>query len=179
MPRYVAFLRGINLGKRRLPMNQLQALFQQLKFSAVETFIASGNVLFTSAQADAAALETKIAAHLEKSLGYDVDTFVRTAEETVQIARAKIFPEDGQDGITLHAVLLHAPLTPEVARRLMAVRTETDEFRVVGCEYYWLCRIRTSDSKVWTRPEVKALKLPNGTMRNLTSLRKLVAKHLE
>ena len=69
-------------------------------------------------------------------------------------------------------------LPRETARKLAAVRTETDEFRVVGREYYWLCRIRTSDSKVWTLPEIKALRLPTATMRNMTSLRKLIAKHL-
>ena len=46
MPRYVAFLRGINLGKRRPPMSELKRLFEELGFTNVATFIASGNVLF-------------------------------------------------------------------------------------------------------------------------------------
>jgi uncharacterized protein (DUF1697 family) len=45
LQRYIAFLRGINLGKRRLPMSQLKALFEELGFREVETFIASGNVV--------------------------------------------------------------------------------------------------------------------------------------
>ncbi len=48
MPRYIAFLRGINLGKRRLPMSQLRSSFEELGFSDVKTFIASGNVVFSS-----------------------------------------------------------------------------------------------------------------------------------
>ena len=66
-----------------------------------------------------------------------------------------------------------------MARRFAAVRTDTDEFRVVGREYYWLCRGRISDSKVWSRPEVKALRFPSSTMRNIKSLRKLIAKHID
>jgi hypothetical protein len=58
------------------------------------------------------------------------------------------------------------------------VRTASDEFRVTGREYYWLCRTLTHESKVWTLPEIKALNLPTATMRNLTSIRKLIAKHL-
>jgi uncharacterized protein (DUF1697 family) len=177
MQRYIAFLRGMNLGKRRLPMSRLKALFGELGFNEVETFIASGNVVFSSKARDTSRLESQIAGHLETSLGYEVDTFVRTAEEVARIGRAKIFPEDGREGITIHVGLFQQKLTPEIARKLAAVRTDLDEFRVTGREYYWLCRSRmSSESKVWTLPEIKALRLPTSTMRNLSSIRKLVAK---
>src|SRR5450755_4384366 len=97
--RYIAFLRGMNLGKRRLPMSRLKELFEELGFGGVETFIASGNVLFSSKVTDTQALELKIARHLEAALGYAVDTFVRTAKEVAAIGGAKIFPEDGNEGI--------------------------------------------------------------------------------
>ncbi len=174
MPRYIAFLRGINLGKRRLPMSRLVSLFEELGFDEVATFIASGNVLFSSREKNPSRVEVRIARQLEESLGYPVATFVRTAEEVVAIGRAEIFREEA----AVHVGFLHAALAPEVARKLAAVETATDEFRVRGREYYWLCRGRISDSKVWTLPEIKALRLPSSSMRNLTSLRKLVAKHL-
>ena len=178
MQRYIAFLRGINLGKRRPPMSQLKALFEELGFDAVETFIASGNVLFSSKPRAGSQLESRIARHLEASLGYAVDTFVRTAEEVAAIARTKVFPEEGKEGITIHVGFWHEPLAPAVARKLAAVRTPEDELRVEGREYYWLCRVRTNESKVWSLPEIKALRLPSSSMRNLTSIRKLVAKHI-
>jgi len=179
MQRYIAFLRGINLGKRRLAMSRLKALFEELGFAEVDTFIASGNVLFSAKVTDASKLESRIAKHLEASLGYGVDTFVRTTEEVAKVGSARIFPEDGQGEIIIHVGFLQVALPKETARKLAAVRTETDEFRVVGKEYYWLYRgLRSSDSKVWTLPEVKALRLPTATMRNLTSVRKLIAKHI-
>ena len=178
MQRYIAFLRGINLGKRRPPMSQLKALFEELGFDAVETFIASGNVLFSSKPRAGSQLESRIARHLEASLGYAVDTFVRTAEEVAAIARTKVFPEEGKEGITIHVGFWHEPLAPAVARELAAVRTPEDELRIKGREYYWLCRVRTNESKVWSLPEIKALRLPSSSMRNLTSIRKLVAKHI-
>jgi uncharacterized protein (DUF1697 family) len=177
MKRFVAFLRGINLGKRRPPMQRLKRLFEELGFGEVETFIASGNVVFSSDSA-AAKLEALIAGHLGRSLGYDVDTFVRTASEVRRIGEAKPFPEDGQDGIAVHVGFMQSRLAPETAGRLSAIRTATDEFRAEGREYYWLCRGRISDSKVWGLPEIKALKLPTSTMRNISSIRKLIAKHL-
>jgi Protein of unknown function (DUF1697) len=78
MPRFVAFLRAINVGGRNVTMAALRAQFEALGFSNVETFIASGNVIFEAASRDSAALHRKIEAHLAKSLGHEVSTFVRT-----------------------------------------------------------------------------------------------------
>jgi uncharacterized protein (DUF1697 family) len=177
MTRYVAFLRGMNLGKRRLEMSRLKSLFEELGYSDVATFIASGNVIFSASERVTKKLESGIAAHLERSLGYGVDTFVRTLDEVATIANSMPFPEDGNDGITVHVGFLREPLSGANAKALAAVRTSDDEFLVKAREYYWLCRVRTSDSKVWTSPEVRALKLPTSTMRNMSSVRKLVAKH--
>jgi uncharacterized protein (DUF1697 family) len=161
-------------------MSRLKVLFEDLGFDGVETFIASGNIVFSSRAGNASQLESRIARHLGAALGYDVDTFVRTAEEVAKIGRAEIFPEDGLEGNTIHVGFFQQKLAPEVARKLAAVRTDEDEFRVIGREYYWLCRrIRTSESKVWTLPETKALRLPTSTMRNMSSVRKLVAKHID
>jgi uncharacterized protein (DUF1697 family) len=179
MQRYIAFLRGINLGKRRVPMKQLAALFAELGYQDTATFIASGNVLFSTKKSDADKLESKIAAHLEDSLGYGVDTFVRTTEEVSAISKLRLFPEEGAAGITIHVGFLQQKLPPEIANKLAAVRTEVDEFRVMDREYYWLCRIPAHESKVWSLPEVRQLRLPTSTMRNLTSVRKLVAQHIE
>jgi len=178
MPRCVAFLRGINLGKRRLQMSRLQALFQELGFAEVETFIASGNVIFSTAAKSLARVEEKIAQHLEANLGYKVDTFVRTAGEVIAVGQGKPFPEEGQEGITVNVSFLHEALPAETAKRLAALRSDYDGFRVEGREFYWLCRGRMSDSEIWATPAAKAIKLPTSTMRNMTSIRKLIAKHL-
>jgi hypothetical protein len=73
---------------------------------------------------------------------------------------------------------LHEKLSAATAKKLTAIRTESDAFRVNGREFYWLRLGRMSDSIVWTLPEAKALKLPTSTMRSLPSLRKLIAKCL-
>jgi uncharacterized protein (DUF1697 family) len=157
-------------------MARLRALFQEMGFGDVATFIASGNVVFSAPRGEAARLEVRIASHLKKSLGYEVDTFVRTLDAVKAIARAPIFPEEGRPGITVHVGFLQNPLPPEIARALGAVKTPTDEIRVEGSEYHWLCRIRVPDSKVWSLPEIRALRIPTSTMRNITSVRKLVAQ---
>ena len=79
--------------------------------------------------------------------------------------------------MNVHVSFLHERLSPAMAKKLSEIRTESDAFRVIGREFYWLRQGRMSDSIVWTLPEAKALKLPSSTMRNMTSIRKLVTKH--
>ena len=173
---YVALLRGINLGNRRLKMDRLRELFEELGFSSVSTFIASGNVLFTSSARNASKLERKIETHLEKSLGYGVDTFVRTHAEMAAVAASRPFgPAQDDTTVTINVSFCKEAPAPEMARHLEAIRTELDEFRVCGREWFWLCRVRMSQSTVWNLPAAKALKLPNATMRNFNTVEKLAA----
>ncbi len=158
-------------------MSRLRELFEELGLADVETFIASGNVLFTSRATDRRALERRIAAHLQEALGYEVETFLRMAEEVVLVANQQPFRSAESAGDTVHVGFFHEPLAAELARKLEAIRTTDDAFRVGEREFYWLCRVRTSDSKIWSSPALKALKLPVSSMRNMTSIRKLVAKH--
>jgi len=175
MAHYIAFLRGINLGKRRIKMDDLRARFEDLKFRNVSTFIASGNVLFESNASDSMTLERQIERHLEKSLGYTVDTFVRTRAEVARAIAAEPFSaaEMAAAENTIHVHFLKTPLAAEAAQRLGSIRTAVDAFHVNGREFYWLCRIRTPESKVWALPEMRALKLPTATARNLKMLRRL------
>ncbi len=177
--KYVAFLRGINLGKRRPAMSRLREIFEELGFEEVETFIASGNVLFTSAEKKTDKLEARIARQLEESLGYPVATFIRTAAEVRAIDQARVFGAEAGEGETVHVGFLHEKLPAKTAHELEAIKSSVDEFRVKGREYYWLCRVRSNESKIWSSPALKALRLPSSSMRNLTSIRKLIAKHLE
>ena len=178
MNRHIAFLRGINLGNRRLEMSRLRSHFVELGLGDVETFIASGNVLFSTRARDLRKCEDRIAAHLEKSLGYPVDTFIRTTQEVMDIGRLEVFPDQGDAGTSLYVAFLRQKPGAETARGLENIRSDVDAFRVRGREVYWLCRVRSSESKIWASPEMKALRLPTMTLRNLTSIRKLIARHL-
>ena len=175
--RYVALLRGINLGNRRLKMDALRAHFEALKFRHVSTFIASGNVLFETSARDAAKLEAQIERHLAKTLGYPVDTFLRTADEMAAVAAAKPFPPADMASETNALNVIFLKDTPNLAdaRRLEAIRTDYDAFRVIGREFYWLTHGRMSASTVWQLPEMKLVKMPNSTMRNFNSAQKLAA----
>lgn len=177
MPHYIAFLRGMNLGNRRIKMDDLRRIFEEMKMGEVSTFIASGNVVFTSKKEDSREVENLIQRQLENVLGYAVDTFVRTRAELAKVAAFQPFSsaEMAEPTHTIHVGFLKDALSPAAKRGLLACKTDVDEFTVEGRDYYWLCRIKTHESKVWTSPAMKALKLPSATMRNLTTLRKMAA----
>ena len=177
MPHYIAFLRGMNLGNRRITMDRLRGHFEELRFAEVTTFIASGNVIFSSKSADPRKLTEQIQQHLGKSLGYGVDTFLRTRSEVAAVAAFKPFAaaDLAHPAHTIYVGFLAAALSPAQARGLVACRTEIDDFCVEGREYYWLCRTRSNESKVWASPALRALKLPSSSMRNVTTVRKLAA----
>ena len=158
MHHYIAFLRGINLGNRRVKMDDLRRHFEKMTFDNVATFIASGNVVFSSKSGDSAKLEKTIAKNLQTSLGYSVDTFVRTRSEIAAVATFQPFPKTDLENPTntVLAIFLHEPLTQAQSTALINCRTEVDEFFVDRREIYWLCRIKMSDSKVWTTPQMKA-----------------------
>ncbi len=178
MARYVAFLRGINLGKRRPAMSLLKTLFEEAGFKNVATFIASGNVVFESAAKDRGQLEQQISKHLHAALGYEVECFVRTAEEVLAIGHSEPFRTPIEGITTVHACLLHEPLAAASARKLQKVKTATDEFAIGKREFYWLCRIKINESIIWKHPAMKEIALPSFTMRNMSSVRKLIAQRL-
>ena len=177
MERYIAFLRAINVGGHTVKMETLRELFSTLGFSNVETFIASGNVIFESTAEPDRVLETKIEKLLESELGYAVGTFVRTAGEVRAISVYKPFSEQTlQAAQALNVAFLHEPLSPKAVDTVMGFRTDIDEFHVQGREVYWLCRTRQSDSKFINRPFERAIGSP-ATFRSAKTIARLAAKY--
>ena len=178
MPKYVAFLRAVNVGGRIVKMDRLRVLFEDLGFADVETFIASGNVIFVSGSRSPQALEKKITAHLGKALGYAVPTFLRTPAELAAVARHRPF---GDVGLSPEGPGLYVGFTPvapgaEAKKRLAALKCPTDEFHVRGREVFWLCRKRMTGSMYSGAQLEKAVGMPL-TFRSRTTVEKLAALH--
>lgn len=173
--RYIAFLRAINVGGHVVKMDRLRAVFEALRFGQVETFIASGNVLFHSRESDTAALERQIESRLARELGYEVTTFLRTPAELTDVVARLPFVDRDMHGCTLSVAFLKESPSAASAERVRLLRTESDDLLVRDRELYWLCRGRTSDSKVWRTPLEKVIGMP-ATVRNITTVRTLAAK---
>lgn len=175
MPKHIAFLRAINVGTHLVKMDQLRKLFVGLGFSNVETFIASGNVIFDSTSKSPRALEKKIQTCLLESLGYEVTTFVRSVPEVVGIAEYKPFPDSELAVHTLYIGFMAEEPERKANERLLQLKTKIDDFHLRGREVYWLCRGKFKD-QVPGAVVAKALGLPL-TLRNVTTVKRLAAKY--
>lgn len=176
MQRHVAFLRGINVGGHRVKMDRLRELFEALDLPDVATYLASGNVIFDADSERAGALESVIEDHLADALGYEVDTFIRSLDELEVIDGLDLFPSADDPEYRVHVAFLRAPPGDDVERKLRALGTDDDSFRIRGREMYWLRRGRMSDSTIELTHLAKALGGATNTMRNMNTVRRIVAK---
>ena len=178
MPKYVAFLRAINVGGHTVKMEYLRALFETLGFANVETFIASGNVIFDSTSRSTRALERKIESCLLEALGYEVATFIRSTVELANIAQHKPFPDSelSAAGHTLYIGFMAGEPSDTAKEKLLSLATKVDDFRLNGREVYWLCRTKFGESEISGALLAKTLGMP-ATLRNSTTVKKMAAKY--
>lgn len=176
--RYVAFLKGINVGGHTVKMDRLRRLFEEMGHQSVSTYIASGNVVFDSTAEEPQRLEAGIAAGLETALGYPVPVFLRRSSELSRIAANRPFSRvDSPDaGHSVYVVFL--PKAPEsvVVNRVLAANTDTDRFHVEGREIYWLCRTRFTESP-FSGGALEKLAGMQVTVRNSTTVSKITARY--
>jgi len=176
MPRYIAFLRAINVGGHTVKMDRLRGLFESMGFAKVETFIASGNVLFDAATRKTGPLERTIEAALQAALGYEVATFIRTPAEVDAIAARRPFADydpAAKDG--LYVAFVKSALGEGAWRAVRALRNAVDDIHHEGREVYWLRRRRVGESEFTGALLERAIGGP-ATMRNLTTVEKLAGK---
>jgi len=177
MTRYFAFLRAINVGGHVVKMDRLRQVFESLGFSSVETFIASGNVIFESTSKNVRTLEKKVENGLRDALGYEVVTFIRTEAELVEIADYQPFSQSAlAAAVSLNIVFLGETLDERSKQGTMALRTEIDDLHVHGRQIYWLCRKKQSESAISNAVFKKTLGQP-ATVRGATTVRKMAAKY--
>ncbi|MDQ1638281.1 MAG: hypothetical protein QOF62_1620 [Pyrinomonadaceae bacterium] len=178
MPKFIAFLRAINVGGHVVKMDQLRQFFEALGFANIETFIASGNVIFEAKSKDTNALQLRIEKHLHKALGYEVVTLVRTLEELDQIANHRPFAESemNRPGNTLYVGFIADNPAKAVSQKVEALATEVDDLKVAGREVYWLLRTNFSDSKLSGAIVERTLGM-KATFRNINTVRRILKKY--
>ncbi len=178
MPRYVAFLRAVNVGgARTVKMGVLRQVFEDLGFSGVSSFIASGNIIFETPARNAAALEERIEGALLQALSYDATPFIRTGPELSRILRFKAFASskaNARDGSNV--ILLSAPPGAKVKAAFEAFHSEAEEFELRGREIYWL-RHQTADAIPYSTLALSKVLAEPFTIRSMNTVRKISEKY--
>ena len=109
MLRYVAFLRGINVGGHVVKKGKLQEIFVSQGFQNVSTYKQSGNVIFEASSGSVGDIKKKIEIELQQTLGYNVSVFIRTIAQLKEIVDSKTFKKDKEDTSFLVTFLDDAP----------------------------------------------------------------------
>ena len=141
MAAYVCLLRGVNLGSRnKVNMKALQELFAALGYEDVQTYIQSGNVVFTAGgRTSPGRLAAAIEKQLAKELDIEVTALIRTPEELSAIVEANPFLATGADPSKLHVTFLAGEPDGSRLFKLDHDGFAPDEFRVQGREVYLHC----------------------------------------
>jgi uncharacterized protein (DUF1697 family) len=138
VPTHIALLRGINLGgHKKVAMADLRQLVSSLGHADVATYIQSGNVVFTSAQSDSAALAAALEEAIAARLGVQSRVVVLSRDDLAQVARDNPYPDEPNHR-ALHAIFLSGEPGPEVTERVASAQQEAarmgsrDTAQVIG-----------------------------------------------
>jgi uncharacterized protein (DUF1697 family) len=172
VPKYIALLRGVNVGQNLLKMDRLRLLCAELAFEGVVTYVQSGNAVFEaggSASDCIRALEQRLAGETR----LPVTVIVKTPAEMKSIIRRNPFVGDKSvDHSKLHVTFLADAATKEGIARLGAIKAGPDQFRTAGKEVYLYCPSGYGESKLANSAIEKALGV-RATTRNWNTVNKL------
>ena len=145
-----------------------------LGYSDVASFVNSGNLIFT-ASGEPAELEKAIRSALEEIFGFEMTTFVRSAEQVRALATDKPFGRIAP-GHTHFALLPLTPLTAKERAAVEAMSNDQDEVVVRGRDVHWLIRAKSIYTTLGSKQWRQALPDNPTTARNVTMIERLAAK---
>lgn len=175
---WVAFLRGMNLGTRRLANDQLVDALHRSGFPGAVAYQASGNVVFADGRPQHI-LEAALEAGLERELGYAVAVFVRSAQEVRDLAASTPFGDEqlAAGAGKRQVILLRSVPSGPTIEEIMTLVPEGDVLIPAGRDLHWLPAGGMSDSDMDMR---RLDRITGGTtIRTHGTLQRLSARFLE
>ena len=172
--KYVAFLRGINVGgKNKIKMETLRAGCATLGFENIKTYINSGNVIFETAKANDKKLAAKIEKAIEKEFALKIKVMIRSLVEIENIIANNPFEGQFENDKDLHVFFLDEELPEEKREMLFSNNNENEMFAVQNREIFCLLRVSVLDSLLGKDYIGKKLKV-SATARNWRTVNKVL-----
>jgi uncharacterized protein (DUF1697 family) len=181
MPVAISMLRGVNLGKRRLKMEELRSVYESLGLRDVETHVQSGNVVFRTGARPPKNLAAAIEDAIERKFGFRSAVILRSpAEMREVIARNPFAGRAGLYPAKLLVWFLAADPGDEARKKARAVPAGTEELRTAARELYIYFPDGLARPKLSMTAVEKCLGVP-GTGRNWNTVEKLaeIAERIE
>lgn len=172
---YISLLRGINVGgQKSIKMVDLRALYEALGFDKVQSYVQSGNVVFTSDE-PATTITTAICDGIAEKFAYSVPVMVLTLEAWRNLKESNPFAQDSdKDPKHLHITLLGAIADEQSIHDLEAIDTGSDEYSIIDKIVYLHCPNGYGRTKLNNNFWEKKLNV-SATTRNWNTVNKLLA----
>lgn len=148
MNKKIAILRGINVGgKRKIRMRDLKSLCENLGWKDVETYIQSGNLIFSSDDQNSE-LEETLELEIQKFYGFDVPVIVRNSKELQTSIANNPFIDTGGEINQLHLTFLKDRPIDEKVEQIWIHSYAPDKFKIVGKDVFIFCAGKYHKSKL-------------------------------
>ena len=172
MPKYVAFLRGINVGGNKIiRMKELAEALSKAGYKNVRTYIQSGNVIFESPKKSNNDIQKDLSKLILKSFGHEVDVMVRTQKEMEDVIKKAPFIKKDLDK-KLYLTFTGDKLSPENTKLLKSLSNPAETFFTTAKEIYTIRDPKLQFDKTILGAFDKKLKVPT-TTRNWNVVNKI------
>ena len=174
MPKYIAILRGINVGgRRKILMFDLKKLFMKLDFTNIQTYIQSGNVIFEAdSKDDDTTLSNRIEQNISKTFGFEVPVIIRTSREIEQAISNNPFLINKAEVEGLFLTFLKDVPSSEKLESIKNFDFSPDKFEIVGKDIFGYCAGKYHKTKLSNQFFESKLKV-SATTRNWKTVNKL------
>ena len=176
MHTYISFLRGVNMaGHNSISMTNLTVLFKDLGFSDAETFIQSGNVIFThSKELRINDLTLKIEDAILQKFNYNVPVMIRTISELQKLIPVNPFlTEENFNPSKMAVIFLHEDPSEAQVQKVINLDYPPDKFKIIGINIFIYCPNGFGRTKLYTNFFENKMKV-KGTSRNWKTITTLI-----
>jgi uncharacterized protein (DUF1697 family) len=175
MNRYIAFLRAINVGGyRKIKMENLRNMFEEMGFENVQTYIQSGNVVFDSDKSDTMILSKSIEKKIESEFGHDVPVMIRTSKVLEKLINENPFDGKNEDPFRLYVTFFLEPPSPQKQKELIDLSSNIEKFDFVDGDLFSLIDKKTDQKVNFSNGYVEKIIGIPGTGRNWRTVNKMV-----
>jgi uncharacterized protein (DUF1697 family) len=174
---YISMLRGVNMaGHNKIKMTDLSALYKMLGFSDAETFIQSGNVVFSNPEnTPVPEITARIEKAILKKFNYIIPVIIRTTEELREVISINPFREEENfNSERLAVIFLYEKPSEEQIEKVKNINYPPDKFKIIGKEVFIYCPNGFGKSKIYTGFFENKMKV-SGTGRNWNTINSLLA----
>lgn len=177
MKRYIAFLRGINIsGKNKVPMAELKQGFERLDYTDVKTYLNSGNVIFSSDEADTIKLPSRIEKMIQIQFYLDIPVFVISKEKLEDILNhAPDWWGDESKDIYDNLIFIMPPATfKDVYKEIGEPKEGLEKIAEYKNTVFWSFSRKDYQKTNWWSKTANANISSNLTIRTANTVRKIV-----